>query len=153
MDPPGENVRNTFSSYPSICVFATVTATPSIIQIWKVEGHDIRYGLPKKSCCSFGFCPNYLVIQTYDIQLCGLSSDGSSIFSNHLPTQLLPGRILLSKSLTKRPKVKTRVVRRTLDPVYDEDFTFYGIHFNQLPVSFKILEHVQLCWPTALPRV
>ena len=107
----------------------------------------------KKSCCSFVFCPNYLLIQTYDIQLCGLSSDGSSIFSNHLSTQLLPGRILLSKYLTKSPKVKTRVVRRTLDPVYDEDFTFYGIHFNQLPVSFKILEHVQLCWPTALPRV
>ena len=68
-----------------------------------------------------------------------LSSDGSSIFFNHLSTQLLPGRILLSKSLTKRPKVKTRVVRRTLDPVYDEDFTFYGIHFNQLPVSFNYL--------------
>jgi len=34
----------------------------------------------------------------------------------------------------KQHKVKTRVVRRTLDPVYDEDFTFYGIHFNQLPI-------------------
>ena len=31
-------------------------------------------------------------------------------------------------------KVKTRVLRRTLNPVYDEDFTFYGVHFNQLPV-------------------
>jgi len=26
------------------------------------------------------------------------------------------------------------VVRRTLHPVYDEDFTFYGVHFNQLPI-------------------
>ena len=34
----------------------------------------------------------------------------------------------------KQHKVKTRVMRRTLNPVYDEDFTFYGIHFNQLPV-------------------
>jgi len=34
----------------------------------------------------------------------------------------------------KQHKVKTRVVRRTVDPVYDEDFTFYGIHFNQLPI-------------------
>ena len=25
-------------------------------------------------------------------------------------------------------------MRRTLNPVYDEDFTFYGVHFNQLPV-------------------
>ena len=35
----------------------------------------------------------------------------------------------------KQHKVKTRVMRRTLNPVYDEDFTFYGIHFNQLPVG------------------
>ena len=28
-------------------------------------------------------------------------------------------------------------MRRTLNPVYDEDFTFYGIHFSQLPVSFQ----------------
>ena len=54
----GECQKYFFFLFSSICVFATVTATPSIIQIWKVEGHDIRYGLPKKSCCSFGFCPN-----------------------------------------------------------------------------------------------
>ena len=35
----------------------------------------------------------------------------------------------------KQHKVKTRVMRRTLNPVYDEDFTFYGIHFSQMPVS------------------
>ncbi|XP_023330703.1 synaptotagmin-11, partial [Eurytemora carolleeae] len=34
----------------------------------------------------------------------------------------------------KQHKVKTRVLRRTLNPVYDEDFTFYGVHFNQLPI-------------------
>ncbi len=34
----------------------------------------------------------------------------------------------------KQHKVKTRVMRRTLNPVYDEDFTFYGVQFNQLPV-------------------
>lgn len=32
----------------------------------------------------------------------------------------------------KQHKVKTRVLRRTLSPVYDEDFTFYGINPNQL---------------------
>ena len=35
----------------------------------------------------------------------------------------------------KQHKVKTRVMRRTLNPVYDEDFTFYGVNFDQLPVS------------------
>ena len=29
-------------------------------------------------------------------------------------------------------KVKTRVVRKTLNPVFDETFTFYGIDANQL---------------------
>ncbi|KAB0791939.1 hypothetical protein PPYR_03739 [Photinus pyralis] len=33
----------------------------------------------------------------------------------------------------KQHKVKTRVLRKTCNPVYDEDFTFYGINFNQLP--------------------
>jgi Ca2+-dependent lipid-binding protein len=32
----------------------------------------------------------------------------------------------------KQHKVKTRVVRNTLNPVYDEEFTFYGITYNQL---------------------
>ena len=40
----------------------------------------------------------------------------------------------------KQHKVKTRVMRRTLNPVYDEDFTFYGVHFNQLPVSFLMFQ-------------
>jgi Ca2+-dependent lipid-binding protein len=34
----------------------------------------------------------------------------------------------------KQHKVKTRVLRKTRNPVYDEDFTFYGITFNQLQV-------------------
>lgn len=34
----------------------------------------------------------------------------------------------------KQHKVKTRVLRKTHNPVYDEDFTFYGINFNQLQV-------------------
>ncbi|XP_044761974.1 synaptotagmin-11 [Coccinella septempunctata] len=33
----------------------------------------------------------------------------------------------------KQHKVKTRVLRKTRNPVYDEDFTFYGITFSQLP--------------------
>ena len=53
---------------------------------------------------------------------------GNSFFFSdpYVKLQLLP---------EKQHKVKTRVMRRTLNPVYDEDFTFYGIHFNQLEVS------------------
>ncbi|XP_069582194.1 synaptotagmin-11 [Ranitomeya imitator] len=32
----------------------------------------------------------------------------------------------------KKHRVKTRVLRRTLDPVFDETFTFYGIPYSQL---------------------
>uniref|UniRef100_A0A4W2HM42 Synaptotagmin 11 n=1 Tax=Bos indicus x Bos taurus TaxID=30522 RepID=A0A4W2HM42_BOBOX len=32
----------------------------------------------------------------------------------------------------KRHRVKTRVLRKTLDPVFDETFTFYGIPYSQL---------------------
>lgn len=32
----------------------------------------------------------------------------------------------------KQHKVKTRVVRNTRNPVYDEDFTFYGLNLNDL---------------------
>lgn len=35
----------------------------------------------------------------------------------------------------KQHKVKTRVLRKTRNPVYDEDFTFYGINQNQLQVK------------------
>nr|KAF6398153.1 synaptotagmin 11 [Rousettus aegyptiacus] len=32
----------------------------------------------------------------------------------------------------KRHRVKTRVLRKTLDPVFDETFTFYGVPYSQL---------------------
>ncbi|XP_038071955.1 synaptotagmin-4-like [Patiria miniata] len=32
----------------------------------------------------------------------------------------------------KKHKVKTRVMRKTLEPVYEETFTFYGLAYNQL---------------------
>lgn len=41
----------------------------------------------------------------------------------YIKLQLLP---------EKKHKCKTRVLRKTLNPVYDETFTFYGISYNQL---------------------
>ena len=52
------------------------------------------------------------------------SNNGSS--DPYVKLQLLP---------EKQHKVKTRVLRKTLDPVYDEDFTFYGINPNQLQAT------------------
>lgn len=33
----------------------------------------------------------------------------------------------------KKHRVKTRVLRRTLDPVFDETFSFYGVNYSALP--------------------
>ena len=41
----------------------------------------------------------------------------------------------------KEHKVKTRVLRNTVNPVYDEDFTFYGVHFNRLQVFLLHTEY------------
>ena len=40
----------------------------------------------------------------------------------------------------KQHRTKTRVLRNTRDPVYDEDFTFFGISQNQLQVRSNIDE-------------
>ncbi len=57
----------------------------------------------------------------------GLPARDSNVGSSdpYVKLQLLPD---------KHHKVKTRVLRRTLNPVYDEDFTFYGVGENQLQV-------------------
>lgn len=39
----------------------------------------------------------------------------------------------------KQHKVKTRVLRKTRNPIYDEDFTFYGISTNQLQVCLLLI--------------
>jgi hypothetical protein len=46
----------------------------------------------------------------------------------------------------KQHKVKTRVLRKTCNPVYDEDFTFYGINFNQLQACIYSIEDCTEYW-------
>ncbi|XP_054711911.1 synaptotagmin-4-like isoform X2 [Uloborus diversus] len=69
-----------------------------------------------------------LSLQVTIVRCCDLpakdSNNGSS--DPYVKLQLLP---------EKQHKVKTRVLRKTLDPVYDEDFTFYGINPNQLQAT------------------
>ena len=62
------------------------------------------------------FIINVQQLRSSDIFLCS---------DPYVKLQLLP---------EKQHKVKTRVLRRTLNPEYDEDFTFYGVNYNQLPV-------------------
>ena len=55
------------------------------------------------------------------------NGDVNDVFSDpYIKLQILP---------EKEHKVKTKVVRDSVNPVFDEDFTFYGIHFNRLQVG------------------
>ncbi|XP_050069793.1 synaptotagmin-4 isoform X2 [Anopheles maculipalpis] len=56
--------------------------------------------------------------------LCNGSANGKQTATDpYVKLQLLPD---------KQHKVKTRVLRNTRNPVYDEDFTFYGLTLNEL---------------------
>ena len=59
------------------------------------------------------------------LRACDLPAKDPNVGSSdpYVKLQLLP---------EKRHKVKTRVLRKTLNPMYDEIFTFYGIDFNQI---------------------
>jgi len=54
------------------------------------------------------------------------SETGTTLLDPYVKLQLLP---------EKQHKVKTRVVRNTLNPQYDEEFTFYGLTYNQLQTT------------------
>ncbi|XP_017144313.1 synaptotagmin-4 [Drosophila miranda] len=53
----------------------------------------------------------------------GINGRTQAATDPYVKLQLLPD---------KQHKVKTRVVRNTRNPVYDEDFTFYGLNINDL---------------------
>ena len=49
----------------------------------------------------------------------------------------------------KKHKVKTRVLRKTLNPIYEETFTFYGLAYNQLQgvtLHFVIMSFDRFSW-------
>ncbi len=53
----------------------------------------------------------------------GTDQEAGPLLDPYVKLQLLP---------EKQHKVKTRVVKNTANPTYDEEFTFYGINYNQL---------------------
>ncbi|XP_014219057.1 synaptotagmin-4-like [Copidosoma floridanum] len=59
------------------------------------------------------------------VQCKNLPARGQHSSDPYVKLQLLPD---------KQHRTKTRVVRNTRDPIYDEDFTFFGLSFAQLQV-------------------
>jgi len=72
----------------------------------------------------YSFDKNALIVTVNKCENLPAKDSAAKSSDPYVKLQLLP---------EKQHKVKTRVMRRTLNPVYDEDFTFYGVHFNQLP--------------------
>lgn len=76
--------------------------------------------------CTVKYCfdKNALIVTINKCQNLPAKDMAAKSSDPYVKLQLLP---------EKQHKVKTRVMRRTLNPCYDEDFTFYGISFNQVP--------------------
>ncbi|KAL0270726.1 UNVERIFIED_CONTAM: hypothetical protein PYX00_008032 [Menopon gallinae] len=66
---------------------------------------------------------NALIVSVVKCKDLPAKDSNTSSSDPYVKLQLLPD---------KQHKVKTRVLRKTRNPVYDEDFTFYGITQNQL---------------------
>jgi len=73
----------------------------------------------------YSFEKNALIVTVNKCTNLPAKDSANNTSDPYVKLQLLP---------EKQHKVKTRVLRRTLSPVYDEDFTFYGVNFNQLPI-------------------
>merc|ERR1719266_2174201 len=90
-----------------------------------VEPSDPNQVLGTLHCTmKYSFDKNALIVTVNKCENLPAKDSAAKSSDPYVKLQLLP---------EKQHKVKTRVMRRTLNPVYDEDFTFYGVHFNQLP--------------------
>ena len=69
------------------------------------------------------YTPCKSALQVTIVSATNLWGPGQQLLDPYVKLQLLP---------EKQHKVKTRVVRGTLEPVYDEEFTFYGLGGEQL---------------------
>ncbi|KRY82520.1 Synaptotagmin-11 [Trichinella pseudospiralis] len=77
---------------------------------------------------AYSFEKNALTVQICNAY--GLPTRRGITFANG--KQLVDAYVKLQLLPDKQHKIKTRVVRNTCSPVYDEEFIFYGINYNQL---------------------
>jgi hypothetical protein len=99
-----------------------IRRSSSISEVLPIESNDQILGT-LHCTIRYSFDKNALVVTVNRCENLPAKDSTAKSSDPYVKLQLLP---------EKQHKVKTRVMRRTLNPVYDEDFTFYGIHFNQL---------------------
>ncbi|XP_039107263.1 synaptotagmin-11 isoform X1 [Hyaena hyaena] len=109
----GEELR---SPVPSLTPGESKTTSPSSPEEEVLLGSltfSVDYNFPKKA----------LVVTIQEAHGLPVMDEQTQGSDPYIKMTILPD---------KRHRVKTRVLRKTLDPVFDETFTFYGIPYSQL---------------------
>lgn len=88
-------------------------ATMAVKNLGKLH-FKLKYSYEKRALC-------LVINRCTDLQ--AKDSNNNSTLDPYVKMQLLP---------EKQHKAKTRVLRKTLNPIYNEEFTFYGITSNLL---------------------
>lgn len=84
---------------------------------------SLLYNLERTALCVTIVGATDLMRRSSKHKLSSSSGSNEILLDPYVKLQLLP---------EKQNKVKTKVVKNTLNPVYDEVFTFYGLNYNQL---------------------
>ncbi|XP_067832117.1 synaptotagmin-11-like [Heptranchias perlo] len=92
------------------------TPTPSSPEV------DIKLGTLSFSV-DYNFPKKALVVMIQEAHSLPVMDETTQTSDPYIKMTILP---------EKKHRVKTRVLRKTLDPLFDETFTFYGIPYNQL---------------------
>ncbi|XP_036045316.1 synaptotagmin-11 isoform X3 [Onychomys torridus] len=109
----GEELRSPMTSLTPGESKATSPSSPEEDVMLGSLTFSVDYNFPKKA----------LVVTIQEAHGLPVMDDQTQGSDPYIKMTILPD---------KRHRVKTRVLRKTLDPVFDETFTFYGIPYSQL---------------------
>ncbi|XP_007641737.1 synaptotagmin-11 isoform X1 [Cricetulus griseus] len=109
----GEELRSPMTSLTPGESKATSPSSPEEEVMLGSLTFSVDYNFPKKA----------LVVTIQEAHGLPVMDDQTQGSDPYIKMTILPD---------KRHRVKTRVLRKTLDPVFDETFTFYGIPYSQL---------------------
>ncbi|XP_055481608.1 synaptotagmin-11 isoform X1 [Psammomys obesus] len=109
----GEELRSPMASLTPGESKATSPSSPEEDVMLGSLTFSVDYNFPKKA----------LVVTIQEAHGLPVMDDQTQGSDPYIKMTILPD---------KRHRVKTRVLRKTLDPVFDETFTFYGIPYSQL---------------------
>ncbi|KAG8431361.1 hypothetical protein GDO86_018978 [Hymenochirus boettgeri] len=130
--PFNGSYRNQFSPGQSLTSSDSKSSSPSSPETDVALGaltFSVDYNFPKKA----------LVVTIQEAHGLPIMDENAQCSDPYIKMTILPD---------KKHRVKTRVLRKTLNPVFDETFTFYGIPYSQLQdlvLHFLVLSFDRFC--------